>query len=653
MQKYLIAPVEDWVNSKQADVTEAVDQNSPFYFFLVDYQDKVDEDRISYFKHTVEKVNDASRIEDASLNLYELQENNNQVIFHHVDIIRKGERFSVLDEDKISVTRREVNLEKHITNNRETVSFSIDDLRLGDIIDLAMTEVVYAGEHPLNGKYYYNTFWLNWGCPVYHQHVRLINNTSEPLLLQHCTYESGQHSIKHEDVAPGTEWGHHYQKLSAMMIDNLAPSWLWVNHLLVTSATSWPELSAYLFNFYNDQGLLNDNFEKEDLDDLALGKDTAENIIKIVRFVQNEVRYKGENFGIYTHTPKAPEQTLGRRYGDCKDKSNLMVALLKHIGVNAQLTLVNTSHGNKAGSMDPSPFHFNHMIVHVEFKGQEYYFDPTIKKQGGDLKHCAQLDYGYGLVLAAQGGELKKLPYDRSQEVFHLKHIFDFSQGKKGQQTLMVKRKYYAHRADNMRYYLQSNESSKLEEDFLGYAKQDTDLDLTTTKPLTLVNDDVVDNMIELEEIYTINKLEETNKDGQVHVLTPIYLDFPVTKNDDFPLRIELEGAMTHDVEARFKKKPFQGADQKKVENAWLEYSDNGMVNKNTLFLTASGVPKKAYVSSGDLDAYRDGVEQMRLRSCNNIIFKSKDSLADKIGHIMMTLGGTFLFFMLFKGLTS
>ena len=43
--------------------------------------------------------------------------------------------FSALDPDNIDVIRRETALEYHITNNQLTVSLSIDDLRVGDLVD--------------------------------------------------------------------------------------------------------------------------------------------------------------------------------------------------------------------------------------------------------------------------------------------------------------------------------------------------------------------------------------------------------------------------------------------------------------------------------------------------------------------------------------
>lgn len=67
--------------------------------------------------------------------------------------------------------------------------------------------------------------------------------------------------------------------------------------------------------------------------------------MRLVRFVENEIRYRGENLGVYSHTPKAASHVLAKGAGDCKEKSNLLLALLTTIGVDANLALVNTGYG--------------------------------------------------------------------------------------------------------------------------------------------------------------------------------------------------------------------------------------------------------------------------------------------------------------------
>src|SRR5690606_18839309 len=51
-----------------------------------------------------------------------------------------------------------------------------------------------------------------------------------------------------------------------------------------------------------------------------------------LRLVQDEVRYFGQEIGDSSHRPASPAVTWERRYGDCKDKTYLLVTLLRRLG---------------------------------------------------------------------------------------------------------------------------------------------------------------------------------------------------------------------------------------------------------------------------------------------------------------------------------
>ena len=625
MDKYQITAVGDWVVTEDIDISRDLDASSPYYYYLVDYQERVTDGTFYAYKRTLEKINDASRIEDASLFLFELQDSNHQIVIHTVDIIRDGVRFSVLSEDNISVMLREKSLENHVTDNRETVSLSIDDLRVGDIIDFSATDITSAGEHPLSGKHYNTLFWLSWNCPVYLQKIRIINQGQKKLSAQYCTYTDGAHSSKVEYIEQNETLERKYQNLSSMPFDEATPAWLWPDFLLVTTHSEWETLSAYLFEFYRSHGALEGDISINDLDIYDPAKPIEESIIDITRFVQNDIRYKGENHGIFTHTPKPAEHAMNKRYGDCKDKSNLLVILLKQINVDACLTLVNTDYGIKINQLNPSLYHFNHVIVHVTHGGKDYFFDATIKKQGGDLEHSTALDFGYGLDLKEEGASLTKLPHGIENDVFKLKHIFDFSEGESGKKLVRIVRTYYAHRADNMRFYLDSTASRKLAEDFHGYAMEEIDPELSVDKPITVLNDDVKMNILQTEEVYSFNEASGKKADGQLHIPTHIYTEFPVSTNKTMPLRIDMEGRVTHDIEVIYNTEPLIPVEKASINNEWFCYQDSVFKKGNTLYLSASAVPKRRHVKCNDIESYLSDVEVMRERSVNNFSRYSSD----------------------------
>ncbi|HLP08001.1 MAG TPA: transglutaminase domain-containing protein, partial [Opitutaceae bacterium] len=74
------------------------------------------------------------------------------------------------------------------------------------------------------------------------------------------------------------------------------------------------------------------------------------------------LRYVAIELGVGGFRPRTPDEVLGHRYGDCKDKANLLVALLRAAGIEAEFALVNR--GETTFQKFPG-MQFNHALVHV------------------------------------------------------------------------------------------------------------------------------------------------------------------------------------------------------------------------------------------------------------------------------------------------
>ncbi|HLP01208.1 MAG TPA: transglutaminase domain-containing protein, partial [Opitutaceae bacterium] len=74
------------------------------------------------------------------------------------------------------------------------------------------------------------------------------------------------------------------------------------------------------------------------------------------------LRYVAIELGVGGFRPRTPDEVLGHRYGDCKDKANLLVALLRVAGIEAEFALVNR--GETTFQEFPG-MQFNHALVHV------------------------------------------------------------------------------------------------------------------------------------------------------------------------------------------------------------------------------------------------------------------------------------------------
>lgn len=103
-----------------------------------------------------------------------------------------------------------------------------------------------------------------------------------------------------------------------------------------------------------------------------------EKVKKIFRWVQKNIRYVAIEDGENGYVPRQPSLVLHRRYGDCKDKSSLLKALMISQGIDASLAWVGTRSLPYKYSEFPSVLVDNHMIsVYCDKEGKPYLLDGT------------------------------------------------------------------------------------------------------------------------------------------------------------------------------------------------------------------------------------------------------------------------------------
>ena len=120
------------------------------------------------------------------------------------------------------------------------------------------------------------------------------------------------------------------------------------------------------------------------------GMTDAERVRAVYDFVVSDTRYVGLEFGIHGYKPYKVTQVLARRFGDCKDKAALMVALLREVGVAAELVLVRTRRGGHLDTEPASLAIFDHAIVYVPEAGS------LPRRDGGVLRASRAAGAGPG-----------------------------------------------------------------------------------------------------------------------------------------------------------------------------------------------------------------------------------------------------------------
>lgn len=114
---------------------------------------------------------------------------------------------------------------------------------------------------------------------------------------------------------------------------------------------------------------------------------------RLLAWLHRQVRYTGVEFGEAELVPRPPAETLERGYGDCKDKSALLVALLRQAGIPAHLALLRAGSTSDVEPDLPGLGFFDHAIVYVPAgeEGGELWIDPTAEfARAGELPEADQ-----------------------------------------------------------------------------------------------------------------------------------------------------------------------------------------------------------------------------------------------------------------------
>lgn len=159
----------------------------------------------------------------------------------------------------------------------------------------------------------------------------------------------------------------------------------------------------------------------------AAGGDPVEEVGKLTR----RLRYFGIEIGWGGYRPRAPETTLSRAFGDCKDKSQLMVYLLRRLGVEAVPVLAISATDRYVDEGLPGPRQFNHCVVGIPWLrertrsgmtvveapgvGLLRIYDPTLS-ESSPQDTSVDLEGGASLVLSARTTGLLRLPGSSAED---------------------------------------------------------------------------------------------------------------------------------------------------------------------------------------------------------------------------------------------
>ncbi len=502
------APTPSWVVEFAAETGGEVPADrisGGVYYLLRDSQENALGSERQLYRHVVKVFVNEQGVQNGSQLEIPFDPDYETVVIHQVQVERQGQLLDKLDRGRVRVIQREQALESEIYDGAKTVLLFLDDVRIGDVLDFRYTVV---GDNPVYQGKFLSGFSVNTDVPLRQLRHRLLWPRGRPLTIHRHETELKPRWRRNESFV---EYRWEASDLDAVLYEDGYPSWHWpFPWIQFTEFQSWEEVCQWGAELY--QTTETPPEIRELADDLeSRHQELSDRVLEALRFVQNEIRYLGIELGEGAIRPSSPATVVQRRYGDCKDKTNLLIVLLRELGVTAHPALVSSSLRRHADRCAPSPSAFNHVVTRISLPDQVLWVDPTWSRQGGTLTGQAPLPYEKGLVLRHQGEPWEAIsrPPLRSPDTAILK-VFQLQRNRGAQMT--VETQYRGEEADWMRGRLVHSSREGLEQDYLNYYAHFYP-DIEFDSPL-VVHDDPVENLLSVEERYWIPSFLQQDRSG-------------------------------------------------------------------------------------------------------------------------------------------
>lgn len=330
-----------------------------------------------------------------------------RLVLHRVRILRGDQVIEALPKDgAFTIARREDKLDSEgQLNGVLTVILPIEGLQVGDVVDVAYT--LHHVDPLLKGRVDRIASLPN-GAPIAFARIRISWPQSTPVRWR---ASSGMPEPRVTNLAGFTEAEMTAEGVMPLIKPKGAPARFQRDReLAVSSYLSWSEVSSSLAPLYAKAMQVGPNspVRSEAAAIAARSADPAVRAGAALALVEDKIRYLAQTLGEGGLKPVSADDTWAHRYGDCKAKTALLLALLSELGIKAEPVLVSTELGEDLDTRLPGLSYFDHVMVHTVIGGRDYWLDGT---RSGDASLAALETPGYGFVLPLQdaGAALVKL----------------------------------------------------------------------------------------------------------------------------------------------------------------------------------------------------------------------------------------------------
>ena len=170
-----------------------------------------------------------------------------------------------------------------------------------------------------------------------------------------------------------------------------------VPRLRYSSIEDWDSVYAWYKDLAKERYTPDTNIEAK-VQQLTSDLTTEEAKIRaIYHFVATNIRYVGIELGQSAYQPSFATEVFRTQYGDCKDKTTLLISMLDLVGIKAYPVLVSVAPYERVETTLPLLSQFNHMVAAIPTSPNTYiWLDPTSTTCSyGDLPYTTQGRIGF------------------------------------------------------------------------------------------------------------------------------------------------------------------------------------------------------------------------------------------------------------------
>ncbi len=402
---YQAAP--DWVQPAPRTAVNAPTADTP-QAVILDSQSRVQDGQVWRYQETAQRVISADALNRMGPISLEWAPDHGDLIIHGVDIIRDGQKIDVLASGtKFTVIRREANLERQTLDGLLTATLQVEGLRVGDILDLRFS--ITSKDNALKGNVAGAAFVAAEPLRVGYGRARLLWPSGTPIAWK--LYLTGATPVETEDRG----WHEVNVSFPLPKQPDSAPAapgrFVKPASIELSSFADWAAVSKVMAPLYATDGLIpaGSPLAQEVAHIAAASKDPRQRTLLALQLAQDKVRYFAKVLDGGNYIPQTPAQTWSTRYGDCKAKTLLLLAILHNLGIEAEPVLANLNNGDLVRARLPSTSAFNHVFVMAKVNGQSLWLDGTAL--GARLEDLDDVGaYHWVLPVSTAGADLIEVP---------------------------------------------------------------------------------------------------------------------------------------------------------------------------------------------------------------------------------------------------